>query len=100
RRVSPFQRLHLPIFHDELENDVGKLRRPELQTLHWNELLRWATRKRQRQPGARPVKHFEFHLAWRQVRSSQFLQELRLQRRGLAREHREIGRASCRESVD
>src|SRR6185295_7311692 len=39
RGIPAFQRLRLAVFHDELEDDVGKLRDPELQALVGDELL-------------------------------------------------------------
>src|SRR5205807_4123171 len=87
RGISALQPLHLAVFHDKLKNNVGKLRRAELQAFHRNQLLWRPTRENQRKSCPRLIHHLKFHLAWRQVRPRQLLQHFGIQRLRLAREN-------------
>src|SRR5215472_15268385 len=86
-RWVPFlQSFNLPVFQHELINAICELRRPELQPLDRDELLRRPTRKYQGEAGPRLVLDFELDFGRSHVNSRELFEKFRVQSRRLARE--------------
>src|SRR5213080_3534428 len=86
-RTALLQRGHFAIFHNELIDDIGKLRGPEFEPLEWNQLDGRSPREGKRETGSRLIKDFKFHLGRSHVSTRKFFEQRRVQRFGLACEH-------------
>src|SRR5207253_2665509 len=86
-RVARFQRAYFAILHDELIDDIGELRGPELKPFERNQLDGRSAREGKRKTGSGLIKHFKFDLGRSHVSAREFFEYRRVERLGLAGEN-------------